>query len=248
MISLSCLRNGHLSFTTPLYVREREAGRSLFVMASKLWNSLPLKLRTSHLISVFKHSLYWNFLSFQERHVKQPLSQNCSFYKAFSICLHVYVVASFSHLYLSMFIVYCIFFLKFLDFSYVIMLIFNFLYFLNICIFVINSILHPVGEDHKFINVFPLLWVTLIKQSLIDWLSSVSLTINIKENFNHQKLRKIAGGKKVYEPYIWKKIFQILKREFLCNHILGSNFRRLLILLCSYNIQRWYFNNWIRKW
>ena len=57
-----------------------------------------------------------------------------------------------------------------------------------------------------------------IKQSLIDWLSSVSLTINIKENFNHQKLRKIVGGKKVYEPYICKKIFQLLKREFLCNH------------------------------
>lgn len=145
MISLSCLRSGHLSFTTPLYLREREAGRSFSVMASKLWNSFPLKLRTSRFISVFKHSLYWN------------LFQNWSFYKAFSICLHVYVVASFSHLYLSMFIVYCIFFLKCLDFSYVIMLIFNFLHFLNICIFVINSILHPVGEGHKFINVFPLL-------------------------------------------------------------------------------------------
>lgn len=157
MISLSCLRSGHLSFTTPLYLREREAGRSFSVMASKLWNSFPLKLRTSRFISVFKHSLYWNFLSFQERHMQQPLFQNCSFYKAFSICLHVYVVASFSHLYLSLFIVYCIFFLKCLDFSYVIMLIFNFLHFLNICIFVINSILHPVGEGHKFINVFPLL-------------------------------------------------------------------------------------------
>lgn len=181
--------------------------------------------------------------------MQQPLFQNCSSYKAFCICLHLNVVTSFSHLYLSMFIVYCIFFfLKFLDFSYVIMLIFNFLYFLNICIFVINSILHPVGEGHKFINVFPLLWVTLIKQSLIDWLSSVSLTINIKENFNHQKLIKIAGGKNVYEPYICKKIFQLLKRKFPCNHILGSNFQRLLILLCSYNIQRWYFNNLIRKW
>ena len=51
MISLSCLRSGHLSFTTPLYVREREAGHSFSVMASKLWNSLPLKLRTSRLIT-----------------------------------------------------------------------------------------------------------------------------------------------------------------------------------------------------
>ena len=109
------------------------------------------------------------------------------------------------------------------------MLIFNFLYFLNICIFVINSILHPVGEGHKFINVFPLLWVTLIKQSLIDWLSSVSLTISIKENFSHQKLIKIAGGKKVYEPYInfVKKYFNFWKENFFATIYIGLKFSEI---------------------
>lgn len=108
------------------------------------------------------------------------------------------------------------------------MLIFNFLYFLNICIFVINSILHPVGEGHKFINVFPLLWVTLIKQSLIDWLSSVSLTINIKENFNHQKLRKIAGCKKVYMSLTFvKKYFKFWKENFFATINIGLKFSEI---------------------
>jgi len=206
-------------------------------MASKLWNGLPLKLRTSRLISVFKHSLYWNFLSFQERHMQQPLFQNCSFYKAFSICLHVYVVASFSHLYLSMFIVYCIFFLKSLDFSYVIMLIFNFLYFLHMCIFVINSILHPVGEGHKFINVFPLLWVTLIKQSLIDWLIS---TIKNWE--------KLLVAKMFMSHTFVKKYFNFWKENFFATIYIGLRFSEITNIAMFYNIQRWYFNNLIRKW
>ena len=52
------------------------------------------------------------------------------------------------------------------------MLIFNFLYFLNICLFIINSILHPVGEGYKFI--FSVFFhyngsSSLNKVWLIDW-------------------------------------------------------------------------------
>lgn len=119
------------------------------------------------------------------------------------------------------------FFLEFLDFSYVIMLIFNFLYFLNICIFVINSILHPVGEGHKFINLFPVLWVTLIKQSLIDWFSSVSLKIKLKKISTIKNWEKLLVAKKFMSHTIVKKYFNFWKENFFATINIGLKFSEI---------------------
>ena len=107
------------------------------------------------------------------------------------------------------------------------MLIFNFLYFLNICIFVINSILHSVGEGHKFINVFPVLWVTLIKRSLIDWLSSVSLKIKLKKISTIKNWEKLLVAKKFMSHTIVKKYFNFWKENFFATINIGLKFSEI---------------------
>lgn len=60
-------RNAHIKFVTPRYVREREGGKTFSVVTSKLWNKLPIKLRSSPSLRVFKKGLRNIFLDFQTK-------------------------------------------------------------------------------------------------------------------------------------------------------------------------------------
>ena len=80
----------HLSFIMPCNLRDREAGRSFPVTASKLWNNLPLKYRISVQLMFLKKVCINNFYSFQAQF---PSFQNCSvqlFYYLLDIRIYAY--------------------------------------------------------------------------------------------------------------------------------------------------------------
>ena len=60
-ISMRQSRHGSLTLRCPKYSRETEGGRTFAVAAVKEWNKLPIKIRSSQNVKIFKKN-YVNYL------------------------------------------------------------------------------------------------------------------------------------------------------------------------------------------
>ena len=61
-------RGAGLLFRTPKYYRQTEGGKRFSTCTSKLWNSLPLNIRSIALAKTFKRSIINIFLEYQKEH------------------------------------------------------------------------------------------------------------------------------------------------------------------------------------